>query len=245
MYQFFVKEQQISEQKVYIEGNDYNHLKNVVRMKVGETFRVSTLDSNKNYMCSLKGFENERAVGEILSEDESGTELKGSIVLFQGLPKGDKMELIIQKAVELGVHEIVPVRMKNCVVKLDEKKAKAKVARWNAISLAAAKQSKRSLVPTVHEVVSLKEAMELGKSNEINLVPYENEEGIQGSKNVLSQIEPQHAVGIFIGPEGGFDEEEITLLRTKMQTISLGKRILRTETAAITAMALVMMQMEE
>lgn len=224
-------------------GDDYNHLKNVVRMKIGETFRVSC-DDGRSYFCQLQEITKESAIGIILNEDEHGTELSGRIQLFQGLPKGDKMELIIQKAVELGVSEIIPVRMTNCVVKLDDKKASAKIDRWQAIAEAAAKQSKRSIIPSIHPIMDYKDAVYYAAVNDCNLVPYENEEGMAGSKRILRQIQPTDRVGIFIGPEGGFDQKEIELVKDQMKLITLGRRILRTETAAIAAMSLVMMQME-
>lgn len=244
MYQFFVDENQVCDNTIYIENQDFNHMKNVVRLKPLEKLRVSTKDGH-NYYCELTRYEELTAVLTILSEDTEGTELKGKIQLFQGLPKGDKMELIIQKAVELGVTQIIPVRMKNCVVKLDDKKAAAKVSRWQAIAQAAAKQSKRSFIPTVSEVMNYSDALEYARTNRLNIVPYENEEGIQESKKILASIQPTDEIGIFIGPEGGFDDKEIETARKTMKTISLGKRILRTETAAITTLALVMMQMEE
>ncbi|MBE5902053.1 MAG: 16S rRNA (uracil(1498)-N(3))-methyltransferase [Lachnospiraceae bacterium] len=244
MYQFFIEKEQIKENQVFITGADYNHAKNVLRLKKGEKFRISTKEG-ENYFCEISEFSDEAAVGVVLEKLEESTELKGRITLFQGLPKGDKMELIIQKAVELGAAEIVPVRMKNCVVKLDDKKAKAKVARWQAIAEAAAKQSKRSIIPQIHDVMDYRAAMEYAKENNVNLVPYENEGGISASKKAIGEIQPTDKVGIFIGPEGGFDEKEIEAAREVMTSISLGKRILRTETAAITAMSLVMMQMEE
>ncbi|MBE5905578.1 MAG: 16S rRNA (uracil(1498)-N(3))-methyltransferase [Lachnospiraceae bacterium] len=244
MYQFFISESQIKEKRVSIEGADFNHMKNVLRLKPGETFRVST-DAGGNYLCEVTEYEENAGIGRITQELTESTELAGRIVLFQGLPKGDKMELIIQKAVELGASEIVPVRMKNCVVKLDDKKAKAKVARWQAISEAAAKQSKRSRIPQIHEVMEYAAAIAYAEQFDVNLVPYENEGGISASKEILANIKPTDTVGIFIGPEGGFDAKEIAKARENMQSISLGRRILRTETAAITAMSLVMMQMEE
>lgn len=244
MYQFFVEDEQVIEDKIFIKDQDYNHIKNVVRLKIGEQLRVST-KAGRSFLGKLCEFQEKEAVVEILEEDFEGTELKGQIQLFQGLPKGDKMELIIQKAVELGVTEIIPVRMKNCVVKLDDKKATAKVARWQAIAEAAAKQSKRSFIPKVCKVLDYREAIEYAKDNNVNLVPYENEEGMLGSKRILASIEPTDHVGIFIGPEGGFDQKEIDEARETMKPISLGRRILRTETAAITSVGLVMMQMEE
>ncbi|MGN0311656.1 MAG: RsmE family RNA methyltransferase [Lachnospiraceae bacterium] len=244
MYQFFIEASQVAKDSVFITGNDLNHMKNVVRLKPGEIFRVSVKDG-KNYLCELSGYEEDRAVGHITEQQVKDTELKGKIQLFQGLPKGDKMELIIQKAVELGVSEIIPIRMRNCVVKLDEKKGAQKVARWQAIAEAAAKQAKRSIVPVIHEIMDFQESLAYAADNDINLVPYENEDGISGSKKILSGIRPNDHVGVFVGPEGGFDEKEIALARESMQSISLGNRILRTETAAIAAVTLIMMQMEE
>ncbi|MGN0170048.1 MAG: RsmE family RNA methyltransferase [Lachnospiraceae bacterium] len=244
MYQFFIEASQVQSEQVFITGSDLNHMKNVVRLKPGEIFRVSVSDG-KNYLCELIGYEQDRAVGRITDQPAKDTELKGRIQLFQGLPKGEKMELIIQKAVELGVSEIIPVRMKNCVVKLDEKKGAQKVVRWQAIAEAAAKQAKRSIVPEIHEIMDYRESLAYAADNDINLVPYENEEGILGSKKILSGIKPTDHVGVFVGPEGGFDDKEIALARETMRSISLGNRILRTETAAIAAVTLIMMQMEE
>lgn len=245
MYQFFIQAHQISDNQVRITGQDFVHMKQVVRLRNGEKFRISTLEG-KNYFCTLTGYEDEAAIGEIIEEDVDGTELNGSIWLFQGLPKQDKMELIIQKAVELGVTHVVPVAMKRSVVKLDDKKAKDKIKRWQAISEAAAKQSKRSLVPEVLDVCTYKQALEMFESLDMVLLPYENEKGIAYTKELLAKIEPGNNVGIIIGPEGGFEPEEVTLaMEKKAHPVSLGKRILRTETAAIATLTLVMLQMEQ
>ena len=175
----------------------------------------------------------------------AGTELQNRIVLFQGLPKADKMELIIQKAVELGAAEIVPVSMKNCVVKLDAKKAENKVKRWQQIAESAAKQSKRSLIPAVHEVLSYREAVAYAAECDVRLVPYENEQGMAGTKTMIEAIVPGESIAVFIGPEGGFDESEIAEARDAgMKTISLGNRILRTETAGLAALSILMYQIE-
>lgn len=245
MYQFFIESGQISENQVCITGQDFLHMKQVVRLRAGERFRVSTSDG-KNYFCVLREYEAEAAIGEITEEDMDGTELNGSIWLFQGLPKQDKMELIIQKAVELGVTHVVPVAMKRSVVKLDDKKAKEKVKRWQAISEAAAKQSKRSIVPEVLDVCTYKQSMEMMESLDIVLLPYENEKGISYTKEILSQIQPGKNIGIIIGPEGGFEPDEVTLaMEHHAHPVTLGKRILRTETAAISTLTLVMLQMEQ
>lgn len=245
MYQFFIQAHQISDNQVRITGQDFVHMKQVVRLRNGEKFRISTLEG-KNYFCTLTGYEDEAAIGEIIEEDVDGTELNGSIWLFQGLPKQDKMELIIQKAVELGVTHVVPVAMKRSVVKLDDKKAKDKIKRWQAISEAAAKQSKRSLVPEVLDVCTYKQALEMFDSLDMVLLPYENEKGIAYTKELLAKVEPGKNIGIIIGPEGGFEPEEVTLaVEKKAHPVSLGKRILRTETAAIATLTLVMLQMEQ
>ncbi|MCI5492637.1 MAG: RsmE family RNA methyltransferase, partial [Lachnospiraceae bacterium] len=166
------------------------------------------------------------------------------IFLFQALPKGDRMETVIEKAVELGVYEIIPVAMKYCVVKLDEKKAANKVKRWQAIAESAAKQSKRSMIPRIHDVMTYREALQYASECEVRLVPYENARGMQGTREALEEVRPGRSVSVIIGPEGGFAEEEIAAARENMQEISLGKRILRTDTAGICTMSLLMMRLE-
>ena len=183
-------------------------------------------------------------------EDALGTELSNRIVLFQGLPKADKMELIIQKAVELGASEIIPVAMKNCVVKLDDKKAAAKVSRWQSIAESAAKQSKRTLIPTVQMPVSWKEALNLAKALDITLVPYENERGMQATREIIGDIGAKESIGIMIGPEGGFSDAEIAMVDEahadcgSFHRISLGRRILRTETAGLATLAMLVYQLD-
>lgn len=243
MYQFFVEDEQVTEDGVLITGSDVNHIRNVLRMKPGERVRISTR-TGSNYLCSITQVEEMSIAAQIL-ETMAGTELPNRIVLFQGLPKADKMELIIQKAVELGVAEIVPVSMKNCVVKLDAKKAENKVKRWQQIAESAAKQSKRSLIPAVHEVLSYREAVAYAAECDVRLVPYENEQGMAGTKTMIEAIVPGESIAVFIGPEGGFDESEIAEARDAgMKTISLGNRILRTETAGLAALSILMYQIE-
>lgn len=243
MYQFFVEEEQVHSDSISITGGDVNHIKNVLRMKNGEKIRVSS-KSGQAYFCHISSILDDEVIAAIDSADETGTELDNHIVLYQGLPKGDKMELIIQKAVELGVSEIVPVAMKNCVVKLDDKKAKSKVTRWQAIAESAAKQSKRSLIPEVKMPMSYKEAVAYAKKLDVKLVPYENEHGMAGTKAAMEQIKKGESIAVFIGPEGGFALEEIEMVRAEMQLISLGRRILRTETAGIAALAVLGYQLE-
>lgn len=237
MYQFFIENENVSDGFVTIEGSDVNHMKNVLRMKPGERIRVSTRDG-RGYFCEVAELTDSFVRADILEKDEEGTELPCKIYLFQGLPKSDKMELIIQKAVELGVYEVIPVAMKNCVMKLDEKKAKSKITRWQAIAESAAKQSKRSLIPEIRMPVTYKEAAAMAAEMDVRLVPYENERGMAATKEAVEQIKKGQSIAIFIGPEGGFAPEEIALVQDQMQLVSLGKRILRTETAGLAALAI-------
>lgn len=244
MYQFFVEDTQVGERTVTIEGSDVNHIKNVLRMKRGERVRISST-SGKNYFGRIAEVSGETVLVALAEECAPDTELPSRIYLFQGLPKSDKMELIIQKAVELGAYEIIPVAMKNCVVKLDEKKAAAKTARWQEIAKSAAKQSKRSIIPKVEHPVSYQEALAAAAELDVVLVPYENERGMAATREVMEAIVPGQSVGIFIGPEGGFSDGEIELAREHdMRLISLGGRILRTETAGLATLSVLMYHLE-
>ena len=245
MHQFFVTPMQVKEDHIYIEGLDVNHIKNVLRMKVGEALKVSD-GNNRKYLCEIESMTAQQVCVRIVEEQQVDTELPSKIYLFQGLPKSDKMELIVQKAVELGVAEIVPVAMKRCVVKLDAKKAAKKVSRWNTIALSAAKQAKRGIIPEVREVRNFKDILEEVQDIEFMLVPYEEAKGMQASKELISQAKGKKSIGIIIGPEGGFEKEEIEQLKAAGgQTMSLGKRILRTETAGMTVLSILMFTIEE
>lgn len=245
MYQFFVSPDQIHEHIVTITGADVNHIKNVLRMKPGEEIAISNGVDNKEYRCSIERLEKEQILCRLLFVKEDGLELPARIFLFQGLPKADKMEWIIQKAVELGVYEVIPVATKRAVVKLDEKKAGAKVTRWNAIAQAAAKQSKRCIIPQVTECMNFKQAVEYAKDMSVKLIPYELSEGMEETRHQIEAIQPGQDVAVFIGPEGGFAEEEIALAQESgVVPITLGKRILRTETAGMTVLAWLMYQLE-
>ena len=244
MYQFFVEDAQVFQNFVEIEGSDVNHIRNVLRMKAGEKVRIST-SSGKNYACRLSQIEETVVRADILEEPAEETELPNKIYLFQGLPKGDKMEWIIQKAVELGVYEIIPLSMKNCVVKLDEKKAENKTRRWQEIARSAAKQSKRSLIPAVRKPVTYRQGIEMAAELDMTLIPYENERGMTATREAVGQICAGQSLGIFIGPEGGFAPEEIELAKSeKMRMVSLGKRILRTETAGLAMLAILAYHLE-
>lgn len=243
MYNFFVDECARSGNCFRISGKDHNHICNVLRMQVGDTFLVSC--EGISCLCQLQRIEVDAVVAEIVEEDYRNTELPVHFYLFQGLPKGDKLELIIQKTVELGVAGIIPVEMNRCVMKLDEKKKKSRRERWQSIAESAAKQSKRNVIPEVYDVLTYKQAMTKASEMDLFLVPYENERGMDATREALSHIKPGMSVGILVGPEGGFDEKEIELAReVGAAIISLGKRILRAETAAVTAVAMGMLHVE-
>lgn len=245
MYQFFVEPCQIQGTRVVITGNDVNHIKNVLRMQPGEEIAVSNGEDGKEYRCGIEELREDEIICTLRFVKEDGVELPSKIYLFQGLPKADKMELIVQKAVELGVYEIIPVATKRAVVKLDEKKAKSKIARWQTISEAAAKQSKRRIVPEIHGVMSFKEAVNYAKEMSVKFVPYELAEGMEKTRELINGLKPGQDIAIFIGPEGGFEESEIQLaLENGMEPITLGKRILRTETAGFTVLSWIMYQLE-
>ncbi len=244
MQQFFADPSRIQGNNIYIEGADVNHMKNVLRMKPGEDVRVND-GQGKMYLCCVSAYEEERAVLDILKELDSDTELPSRIVLFQGLPKGDKMEMIVQKAVELGAYSIVPFAAKRSVVRLDEKKAAKKQARWQAIAKGAAEQSGRSIIPEVKSILTFAEALEASKELDVLLIPYELEEGMKETARIIEAIRPGQSVGIFIGPEGGFEEEEVELAKKAgASAVSLGKRILRTETAGLMALSVLIYKFE-
>lgn len=245
MQHFFVTPEQVQDQYIYIEGSDVNHMKNVLRMHAGEEVQISD-GNNLTYRCRVKGYEEGQAMLEILETCPVDTELASHIYLFQGLPKQDKMELIVQKAVELGAYQVIPVSTKRAVVKLDEKKAAKKIARWQQIAESAAKQAGRGFIPEVKPVMSYREALEYAGSLDVILIPYELAEGMAGTKEILRRIQPGQSVGVFIGPEGGFEREEVDLaIEAGAKAITLGKRILRTETAGLTTLSILMFHLED
>ena len=245
MYHFFAEHENISEDYIDIRGGDVNHIKNVIRLKAGDEVLISSGD-NYDYLCVIEELNDTVVTTKIIEKREKNNELPVKVYLFQGLPKADKMELIIQKMVELGAYEIIPVSMKRSVVKLDDKKAKSKTTRWNAISESAAKQSKRSIIPQVSEVLTFKQALEKAGELDVLLLPYECAEGMDYTRRLVSDIKPGNSVGIFIGPEGGFDKAELELARSAgCDIITLGKRILRTDTAGMMLMSVIMYNMEE
>mgnify|MGYP000859340686 FL=1 len=245
MHHFFVTPQQISGDKIRIEGGDVNHMKNVLRMKLHEKAEISD-GERRTYLCEVEAYEEDVAVLHILEEMEADAEPASKLYLFQGLPKSDKMELIVQKAVELGVYQVIPVAMKRSVVRLDDKKAAKKADRWNSIAEGAAKQAGRSRIPEVTMPLSYKEALKMAEELDVTLLPYELAGGMEVTREVIRQIKSGQSVGIFIGPEGGFEPEEVdAAVSMGAKVITLGRRILRTETAGLATLAVLMFELEQ
>ena len=245
MYQFFVEPEQIQDKRIIITGNDVNHIRNVLRMKPGEEIAVSNGIDGREYRCGIEAFTEAEVICTLRFIKEDGVELPSRIHLFQGLPKADKMELIVQKAVELGVYEVIPVAARRCVVRLDEKKAAGKTARWQGIAEAAAKQSKRGMIPQVHPVMSMRDAADYARNMDVKLIPYELAEDMQRTKELIGAVEPGTDIAVFIGPEGGFEESEVQLaLEAGIEPVTLGKRILRTETAGLAVLSWLMYHLE-
>ena len=223
-----------------ITGTEYNHIRNVLRLKPGEEISVSIGSDGKEYRYGIEAYEEDAVLCRLRFVKESDVELPVKVYLFQGLPKSDKMDFIVQKAVELGASVIIPVSMARCVKKLDAAKAPGKAARWQTIAQSAASQARRGIVPEVMMPMTMKEAVAFAAENtDIRLIPYERQEDDGSAKRYLEGIrEHGRAVSIFIGPEGGFAPEEIALAKEAgIRPISLGKRILRTETAGLTVLS--------
>ncbi len=245
MHQFFVEPSQIQDKRVYIYGKDVNHIKNVLRMKIGEEISVSNGVDAKEYRCSVLELQEEEVICELRFIKEDALELPAKVFLFQGLPKADKMELIVQKSVELGVYEIIPVSTNRTIVKLDAKKSKSKVIRWQGIAEAAAKQSKRAIIPEIKMPMTFQEALKYAENMDVKLIPYEMAEGMDKTRTLISSIKKNNSVAVFIGPEGGFSEEEIFMaVERGILPITLGKRILRTETAGMCILSFLVYQLE-
>ena len=245
MYRFFIEPEQMEGSRIRIVGGDVNHIRNVLRMRIGEELLVCCGD-DWEYTCRISGFEGGEVQAEILDAQKPGQELPSRISLFQCLAKGEKMDLIIQKAVELGAAEIIPVASGRSVVKLDAKKAAAKGKRWNAIAESAAKQSGRMVIPEVKEVMSFREALEYARDMEEKLMPYEKAEGMEETRRRLGSIRPGQSVAVLIGPEGGFEDQEAEAAeQAGFSHISLGKRILRTETAGLAVLSVLVYLLEQ
>lgn len=247
MPKFFIKTENLKEnEEIWITGSDVNHIKNVLRKKIDDKINICNSDTQKNYECVIKNIEENKIVCKILDEVKSLAESNLNITIFQGLPKSDKMELIIQKATELGVKTIVPVITKRTVIKLKDKDKQNKVDRWRKIAEVAAKQSGRDIVPTIENIINIAD-IKFDEFDKI-FVLYENEEKIS-IKDEIEQLKNDNKeelnIGIVIGPEGGFAESEIEQLRLNqnVSVVTLGKRILRTETVALVVSGILMYEL--
>lgn len=245
MHRFYVDLSAIHKDNIVIEGSDVNHIKNVLRLTSGDDIVICD-GSGTDYYCVIDEVSKEQVSVKINERVECKAELESKIYLFQGLPKKDKMELIVQKAVELGAHEIIPVNMKRSIVKIDNaKKEQARINRWQTIADEASKQSRRGILPNVHGLVSYKEALDMAKELDVVILPYELAKDMSYTRKVISEIEKGQSVGIFIGPEGGFDESEIVMAKELgVKPITLGNRILRTETAGLAILAMIVYELE-
>ncbi|MDE6025757.1 MAG: 16S rRNA (uracil(1498)-N(3))-methyltransferase [Lachnospiraceae bacterium] len=245
MHRFYVDNFNGSGKVINITGSDVNHIKNVLRLKAGDVITVSD-GSGTDYICKIDEILPDKIAAGIEDVTRNAAELDARITLFQGMPKSDKMEFIIQKAVELGVAEIVPIFTKRTVVKLDKGKEEKKLKRYNAIAESAAKQSGRGIIPVVKSFMSFDEALSYGENLDMNIIPYEEASGMEHAREVIGSIKGRKSIGIFIGPEGGFAKEEIEAA-TGMgaHCITLGNRILRTETAGLAVLSIIMFFLEE
>ena len=245
MPRFFVKPGQVGQEQIVICGSDVNHIKNVLRMSDGDEISISD-GEGKDYFGTISGITKDEVIVHIENSWDSYVELPSKLYLFQGLPKADKMELIIQKAVELGVYEIIPVLTQRTIVKLDAKKEEKKLARWQSIAQSAAKQSGRGIVPAVKAPMKLEAALWEAQALEASIIPYEKAKGMDEARIVIHGMRDKKSIGIFIGPEGGFDASEVeTAVRAGVTPITLGRRILRTETAGLTALSILMFELDQ
>lgn len=250
MPKFFVKEEQIKDNEIIIIGQDVKHIKKVLRAKTGDELQICNSQNGENFLCEIQDLENEDITCKIKEKIQEKVESNIEVTIFQGLPKADKMEYIIQKSVELGVSNITPVEMKRCVVKLDGKDKIKKIERWQKISEVAAKQCGRDKIPQINNVINIQNICNLISEYDILLVAYENEkentlkeqiEKLKKQNNSESKIK----IGIVIGPEGGLEENDVKKLKENgAQIITLGKRILRTETVALNILSIIMYELE-
>ncbi len=248
MPKFFITNQAIKDDKIEISGNDTNHIKNVLRKKVGETLNLCNTDTTENYLCQITNIEEQKIQCKIIEKIINNTEPKTEVTIFQGLPKADKMELIIQKSVELGACNITPVEMKRCVVKLNEKDKIKKIERWQKISEVASKQCGRSKIPKINQICSIQNICQIIYDYDIVIVAYEEEKEntLKAELENLKKSQKENLnIAIVIGPEGGIDSSEIKLLKEKgAKTVTLGNRILRTETVALNILSIIMYEFE-
>lgn len=247
MSKFFIKSNQISNNNIKIIGEDVNHIKNVLRLKIDDDIKICDSETSINYICSINNISSNEINCSILKEVKDEVEGNVTLHIFQGLPKADKMELIIQKGTELGVSEFIPVSFKRCVVKLSGKDEDKKIERWNKISEVAAKQCGRDIIPVVNKINSIKNVCSKINDYDLVLVAYEGENNnyIKNELLTLKKELDKYKIAVIIGPEGGIDIEEVNLLKSSgAKVVSLGKRILRTETVALQVSSIIMYELE-
>lgn len=251
MPKFFVSQKNIKEKNILIVGEDVNHIKNVLRKNASDTLEICNAENGENFLCEILEIKKEQIICEIIKRLESTSEPNIYVHIYQGLPKADKMELIIQKSIELGVSEITPTNMSRCIVKLDNKDAKKKVERWQKISEVAAKQSGRDIIPKINNICSINEIIEQCQDYDMILLAYENEKEntLKNEINKLVKMQEQKSklkVAIIIGPEGGLSIEEVEKAKKNgIKIITLGNRILRTETVALNILSIIMYELEQ
>lgn len=246
MPKFFVDTNRINNNNITIIGTDVNHIKNVLRLKEKETLEICNQDTQENYLCEIENISESKIQCSIIEKLSKNSESNIEVTIFQGLPKSDKMELIIQKGVELGAYSITPVEMARCVVKLNGKDKAKKIDRWQKISEVAAKQCGRDTIPKINEIITIKDIIEEIKKYDVIIVAYEKEKE-NTIKKELKQIKKNGLtkIGIVIGPEGGLEEKEVETLKCNgAKIITLGKRILRTETAALNILSNIIYELE-
>lgn len=246
MNHFFVEKSHLNKDGIFIDQpGDVNHIRHVLRLREGDRLTVSAGEGNREYLCRISRLAEDEIRLEVEDIYGSSRELPIDITLYQGLPKGDKMEWIIQKAVELGAVRIVPVATRRSIVKLTGSKAEKKIARWQGIARSAAEQSKRNRVPKVARVMSFSKALEDAAALETLLIPYEEAEGMEEARKLIAGLKGKKSLGIFIGPEGGFEPSEIQMaIEAGAGVMSLGHRILRTETAGMMLLSVIGFSLE-
>lgn len=247
MPRFFVKTNQIQDETIKILGEDVNHIKNVLRKNIDNEIEICNQENGKAYHCKILKIKDDEILCNIIEEMQK-QENKIKVDIYQGLPKSDKMEFIIQKSVELGVNSIIPVRMARCVVKIDKKNEKKKLERWNKISESAAKQCGRSYIPEVKPIIEIKDIKNLKNAYDEIIVAYENEKEnyIKKELTKLKELKQELKIAILIGPEGGLDKNEVMLLKENgANIVTLGNRILRTETVALNMLSIIMYELED
>ena len=242
MHKFFVETEQINNNKIKIVNEDYNHIANVLRMKNGDSVLITNKKSQETFNCKIEKITANEVICNIINVENKNVEMNVNVDIFQGLPKADKMEYIIQKCVELGVHKIIPVNMKYCIAKI--KKKKKKNIRWNKIAEVAAKQCKRNVIPKIEKSININQLCCELKNYDLVILAYENEENIT-IKTVLKENKNAKNIAVIVGPEGGLSADEVLMLKDEgAKVVSLGSRILRTETAPIAALSMILYEYE-